>query len=60
MTFVTEEGAYEKVQSGEWTFKQFQAWVEEMENEKFHNGYADGYSDAVETVPMFKIATSVT
>jgi len=52
MTFVTEEGAYEKVQSGEWTFKQFQAWVEEMENEKFQNGYEDGYGDALEELDV--------
>ncbi len=46
MNFVTEEGAYEKVQSGEWTFAQFDRWMDQVKAERYCNGYSQGYSDA--------------
>lgn len=41
---MSEEEVFDKVKSGEWTFEQFEAWVQYLES----SWYAEGYNDARE------------
>ena len=36
---ISSQEAYEKVQSGEWTFEEFKAWVETVWEDGFESGY---------------------
>ena len=44
--YVWNEEVFEKVKSGEWTFEQFEAWVQDLESSRYTDGYADGQEDA--------------
>ena len=44
--YVWNEEVFEKVKSGEWTFEQFEAWVQDLESSRYDDGYASGQEDA--------------
>ena len=46
MKYIWNEEVFEKVKSGEWTFEQFEAWVQDLESSRYDDGYADGQEDA--------------
>jgi len=44
--YVWNEEVFEKVKSGEWTFEQFEAWVQDLESSRYDDGYEDALIDA--------------
>lgn len=44
--YVWNEEVFEKVKSGEWTFEQFEAWVQDLESSRYDDGYKDAQEDA--------------
>ena len=44
--YVWNEEVFDKVKSGEWTFEQFEAWVQDLESSRYDDGYAAGQEDA--------------
>ena len=44
--YVWNEEVFEKVKSGEWTFEQFEAWVQDLESSRYDDGYKDAREDA--------------
>ena len=44
--YVWNEEVFDKVKSGEWTFEQFEAWVQDLESSQYDDGYAAGQEDA--------------
>lgn len=43
---MTLEEVFEKVKSGEWTFEQFEAWVQDLASSRYDEGYKDARADA--------------
>ena len=48
MKYIWNKEVFEKVTSGEWTFEQFEAWVQDLESSRYDRGYTDGWDDARE------------
>ena len=48
LQFITEEGAYEKIRTGKWTFKQFDQWLDDIKDRYMAIGYTDGTFDDLE------------
>ena len=60
MKYIWNKEVFEKVTSGEWTFEQFEAWVQDLafeqfeawvqdlESSRYDHGYTDGWDDARE------------
>ena len=46
MKYIWNEEVFEKVKSGEWTFEQFEAWVQDLESSRYDDGYKDAREDA--------------